>query len=155
MQGFVRTNRATVAGLLVGLAAFLSPLAAAVVPPVVFVSRDLDTANTSAALGRTTAVQRAQSGVLVFLDAEKEVRRNLVDATAAGAPAWTPTDVLDPDVSFDGTRVVFSGLFPRRSVLAPIRDRHRRYGATKDHIQRPNDRSGRLRRGSTGVRGLR
>ena len=33
----------------------------------------------------------------------------LVDARSPGAPAGTPVDVMDPDVSHDAKRIVFAG----------------------------------------------
>jgi hypothetical protein len=57
---------------------------------------------------RESAIERAEHGTLVHLD-EGGRTRVLVDSRAADAPGWTPVDVMDPDVSYDGARVVFSG----------------------------------------------
>ena len=78
------------------------------VPDVVFVSRAFDTVPDP--LSREHAIERAQSGKLLVREADGTVRV-LVDATqgAPGAAEDTPADVMDPDVSFDSTRIVFAG----------------------------------------------
>jgi hypothetical protein len=71
-------------------------------PAVVFVSRSLKAPPDPAQ--RQTAVEVAQSGKLMVQNAEG-VRRVLVP-TAANDPIQ---DVIDPEVSFDGTKIVFAG----------------------------------------------
>ena len=80
--------------------------------PVVYVSRELDTSEQSIdrrlPIGeRTHAIERAESGRLIYLTESGE-RRTLV-AGSVETPT-IPLDVMDPDVSYDGTRVVFAGL---------------------------------------------
>jgi hypothetical protein len=94
-------------------------------PAVVFVARDLDTTQTfeapapadperpdeklpPVAVPRSSAVERAAHGRLLHRDSEGTVH-TLIDSRAQGATSLTPIDVTDPDVSYDGRRVVFSG----------------------------------------------
>ncbi len=75
-------------------------------PSIVFVSRAL--ADASGA--QPVAVHRASAGRLLLWESENYgAIRALVDAKQPGAAVGTPIDVLDPDVSYDGTRIVFSG----------------------------------------------
>ena len=87
--------------------------------PIVFASRDLnirDALHNAVVRGqnvpedfrRAAVIERAESGKLVYLD-ERRSPRDLVDATAPESPEWTPVDVMDPDVSYDAQRVLFSG----------------------------------------------
>jgi len=86
-------------------------------PAFVFVSRDLS--GEPVPEGRTYAFDRAASGRLVIRE-ESGALRTLVDA-ALGAPVEEhridhvdlPSDVADPDLSFDAKRVVFAGLSAR------------------------------------------
>lgn len=75
-------------------------------PPVVFASRYMDADPNSVARG--SAIERALSGRLLVRAADGSVRP-LVDATLPDAPADLPVDVMHPDVSYDGQRVVFAG----------------------------------------------
>jgi hypothetical protein len=95
----------------IAAAAPLSLLAVPPHPPLVFVSRTLGTP--PQADGRTAAVERASRGSLRILS-EDNVNSALVDATIQGPSA--PTDVSDPDVSYDGQRVVFSGFVPEEAA---------------------------------------
>jgi len=81
--------------------------------PIVFASRQLDANPDSSA--RATAIERARSGKLLVRGADGTIR-TLVDARLAGAPADTPTDVMDPDVSWDAQHVVFAGYSPVESA---------------------------------------
>ena len=74
-------------------------------PRVVFVAREFARAPDPAQ--RASAIERASTGKLVvrFPDGTEQT---LVDGGRPGAPAATPVDVADPDVSFEG-------LFPDRS----------------------------------------
>jgi len=56
-----------------------------------------------------TPAVRARSGRLMLRDADGALHA-LVDADAPDAPTHTPVDVSDPCVSFDATRILFSGL---------------------------------------------
>ncbi|MEM7263795.1 MAG: hypothetical protein AAF488_17535, partial [Planctomycetota bacterium] len=58
--------------------------------------------------GRRGVADRAEFGKLLLRRSNGQIV-TLVDASAPNAPLTTPVDVSDPDVSFDGTRVVFSG----------------------------------------------
>jgi hypothetical protein len=81
----------------------LAAAAAEALPPIVFVSRSIG--SPPAQDGRPAAIHVAGSGRLLVL-APDGTRRPLVDAsTMPGAPV----DVMDPEVSYDGTRVLFSG----------------------------------------------
>ncbi len=82
------------------------PGAYADLPPIVLVSRDLAEAPDPA--GREQAIERAAAGKLLLHKGEGQVR-TLVDASLPGAPAGTPVDVADPDVSPDAERIVFAG----------------------------------------------
>ncbi len=87
-------------------------------PPVIFVSRQLDTTRDrfEIVIGqerpdpepRSTAVTRATSGRLMLRE-ENGSLVTLLDATAEDAPDWAPVDVMEPDVSYDASRVVFAG----------------------------------------------
>ena len=84
----------------------LDGAARAQLPAVVFVSRDLTTAPDPAK--RIHAIERAASGRLLVLEPDGATRV-LVDASAPGAPEGAPVDVADPDVLFDGSRILFAG----------------------------------------------
>ena len=75
--------------------------------PIVFVSRDLGAAPEAGS--RPSAIERARRGSLVVRETTGTLR-TLVDPGMPGAPA----DVLHPDVSHDGSRIVFA-----LSVVAP------------------------------------
>ena len=77
-------------------------------PPIAFVSRQIDP---DADATRRTVVETSLGGKL-FVRASDGSLSAIVDATAPGALTTTPTDVLDPDVSYDGQRIVFSGFDP-------------------------------------------
>jgi hypothetical protein len=85
--------------------AVLPGLARAEPPAIVFVSRSLGDHPDPAS--RTYAVERADAGKLIAREPTGALRV-LVDA-AAGIPDGAPVDVMDPDVSYDGARIVFSG----------------------------------------------
>jgi len=87
------------------LAALPATPAAGQLPALIFVSRAIDPE--PAANERTSAVGRASSGRLLLRRADGEIRA-LVDASAS-TPEGAPLDVADPDVSFDGERIVFAG----------------------------------------------
>ncbi len=75
-------------------------------PPIVFVSRAVADVHEPQA----PVVHRRSSGRLLIWGGEgSSTVRALVDAGAPGAAEGAPVDVLDPDVSYDGTRIVFSG----------------------------------------------
>jgi hypothetical protein len=76
--------------------------------PVVFVSRALGPEPVAAS--RRSTVETARRSRLAVLDPDGSVRV-LVDAAAGTHPA-APLDVLDPDVSYDASRIVFAGLDP-------------------------------------------
>ena len=57
---------------------------------------------------RTDAIERARSGRLMFWE-PGTVARALVDASVAPEGSNVPVDVMDPDLSYDATRVIFSG----------------------------------------------
>src|SRR5262245_51411059 len=92
------------AGLLVAL--WAAALAAGGRPPVVFVSRNLPVLPDPSV--RLNAVERADSGRLLVLEPGGSTRV-LVDGAANVPAAGAPTDAMDPDVSYDGQRIVFSG----------------------------------------------
>src|SRR6185503_13830252 len=75
-------------------------------PDVVFVSRALEL---SPVPEPGAAVTRASRGRLLLLRTATNELQPLVDAFGPGARPDTPRDVLDPDVSFDGRKIVFSG----------------------------------------------
>ena len=83
-----------------------SELALGAPSDIVFVARDLGSAPDAAT--RANAIEKARSGKLLVL-ARDDSLRTLVDASAPGADASIPIDVTDPDVSFDGTWIVFAG----------------------------------------------
>ncbi len=104
-------------GCLVVASCLAAPFASAqdtveggLVPEIAFVIRDPRPAPPSER-GRTV-VSTSVSGKLV-VRAPGGSLRTLVDATAPDATQATPTDVLGPDVSYDGKRVVFAGFSPR------------------------------------------
>jgi hypothetical protein len=82
----------------------LSP-AEAGLPPIVFVSRALGEAPTP--FERPAAIERAARGSLAVLEPGGSLRA-LVSAIP-GANSGLPEDVMDPDVSYDGRRVLFAG----------------------------------------------
>ena len=61
---------------------------------------------------RTRTVQLGRVGKLLVHDADGQVR-TLVDASTA--PLGTPVDIISPSVSYDGERIVFSGLKEQES----------------------------------------
>ncbi|HVR73695.1 MAG TPA: hypothetical protein VMT52_05160 [Planctomycetota bacterium] len=75
-------------------------------PAIVFVSRDFTSAPDPVA--RPGAIERAHSGKLLVREVGGAIRA-LLDSTLPAAPAGAPADVADPDVHFDGKRIVFSG----------------------------------------------
>ena len=81
-------------------------------PPIVFVSRAF--LPTPVAEERTSPIERASDGQLVLL--QTDGRETRVAANVPGSPPWTPTDVSDPSVSYDATRVVFSGYSPTETA---------------------------------------
>src|SRR5262245_46511570 len=85
---------------------FLPGAEPATIPPIVFVSRKIDV--DFPPVNRTGPVERAEFGKLLLRGADGQVRA-LVDSSAPGAPPETPLDVMDPNVSFDGIRIVFAG----------------------------------------------
>ncbi len=95
------TVLATVVGALWALSAGVAAGAADV--PVVFASRDLRVDPDSAV--RPAAIEKATSGRLLVREAAGALRV-LVDGTKDAAAL---IDVMDPDVSWGGDRVVFSG----------------------------------------------
>ncbi len=75
-------------------------------PPIVFASRfEVSSAGSE-------PVRKATIGRLLLLE-EDRPPRVLVSANSRGTPFWTPKDVLDPDVSYDGRSVLFSGYSER------------------------------------------
>jgi hypothetical protein len=98
------------AGLSGGTAAALDP------PPIVFVTRDLGPSDADGRSEGLLAVDHARSGKLMVLEPDGRVR-TLVDGFRAGAPSETPADVMDPDVSYDATKVVFSGFASREGAF--------------------------------------
>ncbi len=76
--------------------------------PIVFVERmHQDVRRTR----RTDAVESANHGRLMVMKTDGTVEA-LIDANSPSAPVGAPSDVMDPDVSFDGKKVVFSGFSP-------------------------------------------
>src|SRR5262245_33843227 len=96
--------RIAAASCFIAAAAPLSLHAVPSHPPLVFVSRNIGTPPRPD--GRRAAVERASRGSLRILS-EGNMNTALVDATTQGP--GVPVDVSDPDVSYDGQRVVFSG----------------------------------------------
>ena len=80
---------------------------------MVFVCRSLDTTR-DIETARESAAELAEHGRLCYRSALGVVT-TLVESGADGAPSWTPTDVMDPDVSYDGQRVVFAGFSQEES----------------------------------------
>ena len=79
-------------------------------PPIVFVSRDLSQVPNSIHFAdRQHAVVRATSAALIVRDADGSLR-TLLESRSESAPASAVLDIADPDVSFDGTRIVFAAL---------------------------------------------
>ena len=85
------------------------------VPPIVFVSRAFGPA--PIADKRTGPIERAIDGRLVLRHPDGS-ETNLVDATRPGATPETPVDVSDPSVSYDATRIVFSGYSTAESACS-------------------------------------
>ncbi len=75
-------------------------------PPVVFVSRYMDSDPDASV--RAAAIERALSGRLMLREEDGSVRA-LVDGTLPEAGDEVPVDITDPDVSFDATRIVLAG----------------------------------------------
>ncbi len=89
-------------------AAFLgmAPPLPADVPPIAFVARKL---SAEPAPGRRWgAVERAPEGSLLVRESGGLIRA-LVDRAANPSDPALPLDVMDPDVSYDGARIVFAG----------------------------------------------
>ncbi len=85
-------------------------------PPIVFVSREFfDTLEMA-----REPVRRASSGRLLLREADGTVRTLSAPAQEGSGPEGTtsraPADVLDPDVSYDATRIVFSGYCEEESA---------------------------------------
>jgi hypothetical protein len=80
-------------------------------PPIVFVSRQLGDAPKPGA--RQAAVERATRGSLLVLEPSGSLR-TLVDASRDPG-AGLPVDVMEPDVSYDGGHVLFTGYVPAES----------------------------------------
>ncbi len=100
VSGRVLASSLAAHGLLVFLMAVGSTLQAGT--PIVFAARPSPRQNAP------DVVKWAPSGRLLLLD-EKGSIHSLVGFDAPGTPDWTPKDVLDPDVSYDAKRIVFSG----------------------------------------------
>src|SRR6185369_17449165 len=81
-----------------------SPAAAqGTLPPIVYVTRSVSaTANTP---NQGAIAWRSAGSRLSVLESNGTVRRIL----DAGAAPDAPSDIQDPDVSYDGQRIVFSG----------------------------------------------
>lgn len=75
-------------------------------PAFVYAERTLSAPMDMAA--RRSAVDRAESGRLLRRNADGSTTV-LVDASQPGAPKNAPVDVLDPEVSFDASKVLFAG----------------------------------------------
>ena len=76
--------------------------------PIVFVERLHSDVRMTV---RDSAVETSESGRLMIMKTDGTVEA-LIDASSQNAPVGTPTDVMDPDISFDGKSVVFSGYSP-------------------------------------------
>lgn len=74
-------------------------------PEIVFVSRHLGSSEQSE---RDSVVRTASRGQLQAIDSNGGIR-TLVDARLNINDQSIPIDVMDPDVSYDATHVVFSG----------------------------------------------
>ena len=74
-------------------------------PEIVFVSRNLGSSRES---DRDSVVRTASRGRLQIIDANGGLR-TLVDSRLDTRDQSIPVDVMDPDVSYDATSVVFSG----------------------------------------------
>ncbi len=84
----------------------LAPPVPAEVPPIAFAARKL---SAEPAPGRRTgAVERATAGSLLAREPGGLIRA-LVDRAANPSDPALPLDVMDPDVSYDGARIVFAG----------------------------------------------
>ena len=82
-------------------------------PPIVYSARVLQSAPS-----RVDAVERATSGSL-RLHRSGQAPQVLVDAKArvpGDASTAIPLDVMDPDVSYDGSRIVFAGFSPENAA---------------------------------------
>jgi len=91
---------------LTALVALLATDVAKADAPIVFVSRYMGASPDVSR--RTTAIERALSGRLRIREADGTLRE-LVDGALPDATDDIPIDVTDPDVSYDGQRVVFAG----------------------------------------------
>ncbi len=76
------------------------------IPPIVFVSRKLDPQEHATA--RTSPVDHAPQGKLLIYTPQRKIIE-LVNASKPGSSPDLPTDVADPNVSYDGKRILFSG----------------------------------------------
>ncbi len=74
--------------------------------PTVFASRKIDSDPDSVA--RLAAIETASMGRLLLRQTDGTIEP-LVDAARPGADPLTPIDVMNPDVSWDATRIVFAG----------------------------------------------
>ncbi len=82
-------------------------------PPIVFVQRELDLSGAKVEdVG--SPIHRARSGRLMWFSPATGMLRRLV-SNEGGSPR-IPVDVTDPDVSYDGQRIVFSGFAPREKA---------------------------------------
>src|SRR5688572_21186394 len=99
-------------GPFLGCAILAGPLSAVEVPPgvpaIVFVSRDFSSAPDPVARSRAIETAGPGGGKLLVRDGGGAIRV-LLDSKLPGAPPGAPADVADPDVHFDGNRIVFSG----------------------------------------------
>ena len=86
-------------------------------PEIVFCSRSLGRSSDSE---RDSVVRTASRGRLQVLDSDGGIR-TLVDATLNTNDRSIPTDVLDPDVSYDAGRVVFPDIPNRNTAGGSMR----------------------------------
>ena len=97
---------------------------------------------------------RAESGSLLLRTSDGELV-TLVDARVDGAPDFAPIDVSDPDVSFDGTRIVFAGLSPQENAWRIYEVGVDGNRPAPDHSHRGATGAVALRPRGAGTRGLR
>src|SRR5262245_21722287 len=75
------------------------------VPDIVFAARSLPQAPNPV---RAAAIERASRGRLLVREASGQIRV-LVDGAARIPVAGAPKDALNPDVFYDGSRILFAG----------------------------------------------
>jgi hypothetical protein len=75
-------------------------------PRIVFASRQIDLFSSPQRL--TGAIEKASRGELILREPDGSFH-TLVNARSPSAPPGTPVDVMDPDVSYDAKRMVFTG----------------------------------------------